>query len=107
LRNDGVTLACARCGQAFAAVGRRRFCSAACRQAAWRQRHPTTLPPPLPARLPRATIIYECTTCDTRLLGEQRCPDCHRFGRRLGPGGPCPHCEEPVAISDLIQDGGR
>ena len=34
--------------------------------------------------------------------GEQRCPDCGIFARRTGPGGPCPHCDEPIAIKDLI-----
>src|SRR5665213_2436958 len=37
LRDDSVTIACARCGQPFVPSGRRRFCSAACRQRAWRQ----------------------------------------------------------------------
>lgn len=41
LRNDGVTIVCERCGQPFAPSGRRRFCSTACRQAAWRRRRPT------------------------------------------------------------------
>jgi hypothetical protein len=46
--------------------------------------------------------IYQCPVCDTRYLGEQWCPDCQRFCRRLGPGGPCPQCDEPVAFSDLL-----
>lgn len=100
-RNDSVTIACPVCGTCFCPVGRRRFCSDACRQAAWRRRHPTPLPV-LPVRQPRATIIYECPLCETRYLGQQRCPDCQRFCRRLGSGGSCPHCEEPVAIADLI-----
>jgi len=37
-------------------------------------------------------------------IGEQRCPDCATFARRIGPGGPCPHCAEPVAIADLIEE---
>ena len=38
--NDGVTLRpCPACGSSFAASGRRRHCSDACRQAAWRRRH--------------------------------------------------------------------
>ncbi|MGH2364008.1 MAG: hypothetical protein ACRDHX_05070, partial [Chloroflexota bacterium] len=39
---------------------------------------------------------YECSGCGVRLLGEQRCPDCGLFARRLGLGGLCPHCDEPV-----------
>jgi hypothetical protein len=37
-----------------------------------------------------------------RYLGEQYCSDCRSFCRRIGPGGTCPHCDEPVAINDLI-----
>jgi ssDNA-binding Zn-finger/Zn-ribbon topoisomerase 1 len=100
-RDDPVTIPCPRCGQRFVAVGRQRYCSAACRQAGWRQRHPTPLPL-LPTRGPRVATVYECVECGTRYLGEQRCPDCQRFCRRLGPGGACPHCEEPVALADLL-----
>ena len=105
-RNDGLTILCPVCGGGFRPVGRRRFCSDACRQAAWRQRHPVPLPA-LPARPPRAGVVYECPACSTRYLGEQRCPDCQLFCRRVGPGGPCPHCDEPVAVADLIPNEGR
>lgn len=50
-------------------------------------------------------MVYACPSCDTRFLGEQRCPDCGLFGRRVGPGGLCPHCEEPVALADLLPHG--
>jgi hypothetical protein len=46
-------------------------------------------------------IVYQCPDCETRYLDEQRCPDCGLFARRIGTGGPCPHCDEPVAINDL------
>jgi hypothetical protein len=108
-RDDGVTVAgavCPVCGAPFRPAGRRRFCSAACRQAAWRRRHPAP-PPPAPAPAPRAAAVYECPACGARLLGEQRCPDCNRFCRRVGPGGRCPHCDEPVAVADLVTPGGR
>jgi uncharacterized Zn-finger protein len=101
-RNDSATIACPICGADFRPRGRRRFCSDACRQAAWRQRHPAPLPP-LPARTPRPATIYECPSCGTRYLGEQRCDDCQQFCRRIGPGGPCPYCDEPVAVADLLQ----
>jgi hypothetical protein len=55
----------------------------------------------------RGTVVYECPTCGARLLGEQRCPECHVFCRRVGPGGRCPHCDEPVAVVDLISHEGR
>jgi len=105
-RND--TAACPACGQPFTPAGRRRWCSDKCRQAAWRHRHPApaataaALPPP---RQPtRETTIYQCPDCQERYLGQQRCDDCGTFCHRIGPGGPCPHCDEPVAIHDLIND---
>lgn len=54
---------------------------------------------------PALPVIYECSACETRYLGERRCPDCNLFNRRVGPGGSCPHCDDLVAISDLT--GGR
>lgn len=116
-RNDAVTIGpprgpsglpgnpivCPICGRSFAPVGRQRVCSAACRQTLWRRRHPRSLPA-MPARVPRAATVYVCGACGTRYLGEQWCPDCQRPCRRLGPGGPCPQCDEPVALSDLLPD---
>jgi hypothetical protein len=101
-RND--TAACPACGQPFTPAGRRRWCSDACRQAGWRRRRPTpqAAAPLPPSPQARDTTIYQCPDCDQRYLGQQRCDDCGTFCRRLGPGGPCPHCDEPVATSDLI-----
>ena len=103
LRNDGVTLACPACGATVPASGRRRFCSPGCRQAAWRRQHqPTVSKVTPPAGSPlNAFTVYECPSCEVRLLGQQRCPDCHLWARRLGPGGLCPHCDEPVTLADL------
>jgi hypothetical protein len=110
-RNDGVALSprrstCPNCHRGFTPVGRRRFCSDACRQAAWRARQPDRLVTAilLPPRTPRPATIYECPSCEARYLGEQRCSDCGVFCRRVGPGGPCPHCDEPVAVRDLLGD---
>lgn len=50
----------------------------------------------------RADTVYQCPACDARYLGEQRCDECNTWCRRLGPGGPCPCCDEPVAITDLL-----
>src|SRR5439155_18422921 len=58
----------------------------------WRERHPAPLPP-LPSRAPRLATVYECPECSTRYLGDQRCPDCGVFCRRIGPGAECPHCD--------------
>jgi hypothetical protein len=103
-RNDDRTIACPVCSHGFQPSGRRRFCSDSCRQAAWRARRPVTPVAPIPPRSPRPVTVYECPACETRSLGEQRCPDCHLFCRRVGPGGACPHCDEPVALVDLVSN---
>lgn len=56
----------------------------------------------VPERAPRSATVYECPECERRFLGEQRCAECNRFCRSLGPGGECPCCTEPVALADLI-----
>ena len=89
---------------------RARYCSAACRQRAYRLRRITAIPAdlgPWLAELRRrqalvAHPVYECPTCQTRYVGERRCPDCHVFCRKLGPGGTCPHCDEPVLLAELL-----
>ena len=101
--------ACPVC-RATIASARARYCSDACKQRAYRQRQTGDLPVDLDAltadlrsrRTLVARTVYECPTCETRLLGEQRCPDCHVFCRRLGLGGPCPHCDDPVTLADLL-----
>ena len=100
VRNDTATTTCGQCDTAFTAVGRQTWCTDACRQAAWRRRRaaPAPAPPPLTAK---TNTIYECPECETRYLGTQRCNECNTWCRRLGPGGPCPHCDEPVTITDL------
>jgi predicted RNA-binding Zn-ribbon protein involved in translation (DUF1610 family) len=45
-------------------------------------------------------VIYECPGCGERQTTRQ-CEDCNLFTRRLGPGGECPHCGEPVLASEL------
>jgi hypothetical protein len=103
--DDETTTACAACGRALQRVGRQRFCGAACRQSAWRRRHPAPLPT-IPPRSPRPSTVYECPACGARSLGEHYCADCRCFCRRIGPGGLCPACDEPVAIADLLVEGG-
>ena len=58
-------------------------------------------PPPPPTRpgghhpgrpAPPGFTVYECPGCGERQLGEQRCETCRTFTRRIGVGGPCPHC---------------
>jgi len=51
----------------------------------------------------QADTVYQCPMCDVRLIGEQYCEECHSFARRLGPGGNCPCCDEPISITELLQ----
>ena len=103
LCNDRETIACALCGTQFQPVGRQRFCTPAHRQAAWRRRHPTPLPV-VPTHTPRQTTVYQCPACESRYLGDQYCSDCGQFCRRVGVGGLCPACDEPVAVTDLLPE---
>lgn len=100
-RNVGVTTPCPMCGVPFTPRGRPQVCSAACRQARFRRRHAVSVPT-LPRWGARAATIHECPSCETRYLGGQRCPACRIFGRKLGPGGACPHCDEPILLADLL-----
>jgi predicted nucleic acid-binding Zn ribbon protein len=89
---------------------RARYCSDACKQRAYRQRQTDDMPVDLDVltadlrsrRVLVAHTVYECPTCEARFLGTQRCPDCHVFCRRLGLSGPCPHCDEPVTLAELL-----
>lgn len=94
---------CPVCGSQVSSA-RARFCSGRCRMRAHRQRHPQPLPvlQPHPPRTPAWPQIYECPECEQRLLGVRRCPECNLFTRRLGPGGVCPHCDEPVLLAELL-----
>jgi hypothetical protein len=99
VRDETATMACALCGRMFVPKGRQRHCDTLCRQRAWRIAHAT----PRTAAQPvvKATTVYECDGCGNRYLGVQRCEDCNTFARKVGPGGCCPHCQEPVALADL------
>lgn len=103
-RNDTVTAACAACAGPLPTGRTRTTCSDACRQALWRRRHQTPLTQPtVPAGQPRRPhTIYACEDCGTRTLGDQRCEDCGTFMHRVGPGGLCPCCDEPVTVDELL-----
>ena len=45
-------------------------------------------------------VVYECPSCEERVVG-RRCPECNVFCRRLGPGGGCPACCEIVLADEL------
>jgi len=95
---------CPICEHPFTPNRRRRFCSDACRAIAYRRRRDANQPPiVVPAAQPRRPItIYECGNCATRTLGQQRCDDCGTFMTRVGHGGLCPCCDEPVTINELL-----
>jgi hypothetical protein len=92
---------CSYCDNNFTSSGRRRYCCDACRQGAYRRR--SRAPAPEPIRVPQQDTVYECPSCEARYLGVRRCPDCNQYCRRIGAGGLCPHCDEPVAHNDLEQ----
>jgi len=97
-------LRCPVCWTTFQRVRRQRYCSDNCRKTAWARRRaatPNTPPPPPPGRR-RAATIYSCPSCESRYHGQQWCPDCNQPCTRVGLGGLCPHCDEPVAIADLL-----
>jgi hypothetical protein len=102
--DDGARVICPVCQQSFARQGKRQWCSAACKAAAWRRRRQAE-PPRIvlpPARPRRPITVYECEGCGARAVGQQRCEECGTFMRKLGLGGPCPHCDEPVAVTELL-----
>lgn len=103
-RNDDVTMACPVCATPFVASGRRRYCRDACRVAAHRRRQAaleahTVLPA---GRRRKDTTVYECADCATRSVSEQRCADCGTFMSRVGIGGACPCCGEPLTVDELL-----
>ena len=106
-RNVNVTeQECAACRGPLPAGRARQWCSDACRQGAYRNRHtPTVTAPTIPAKTPRRPhTIYQCPNCETRLLGTQRCQDCGAFMTRIGYGGTCPCCEEPLTFDELLDN---
>jgi endogenous inhibitor of DNA gyrase (YacG/DUF329 family) len=103
-QDDSGTTSCPVCQRPFTPAGRQAYCSPRCRKTAFRRRHqdpPGALTVP-PARPRSRYTIYECPACGERRAGQQRCNDCSIFGNKIGIGGPCPHCSEPVTISDLL-----
>jgi len=110
-RDDRHPLAiCPMCGNEFQPDGRGRFCKPRCRQQAYRLRH---------RRLDTATLtnvthqlrrdhrlieqtVYECSSCQERLLGERRCHSCNLWCRNIGIGGECGGCGELVTVSELL-----
>jgi hypothetical protein len=85
-------------------VGRlRSYGEAACGQAAFRARRQQPVIPAPPRHSHRLDVLYECAGCGERLLNEQRCETCCRFARRLGVAVICPSCDEPILLSELLE----
>lgn len=107
MSHEAVRRACPICGT-LPESRRATYCSHRCQMIAFRRRHghqqlarefsAHSLTKPS-----REHVVYECGRCETRFLGDQRCSDCHRFCRRLGPGGYCPGCSDIVTVDELLQ----
>ena len=103
-------LVCPVCATLFQRVRRQRFCSARCRKIAWARTHQSDPRPAEPVPPPgrrRAATVYCCGTCETRYFGQQWCHECNTPAARIGYGGLCPHCDEPVALIDLLGTQGE
>jgi predicted nucleic acid-binding Zn ribbon protein len=97
-------LRCPVCWTSFTRVRRQQYCSDNCRKTAWNRRRAAAIsipPTPPPARR-RDITVYSCPSCDARYYAQQWCPDCNQPCTRIGLGGLCPHCDEPVAASELL-----
>ncbi len=103
-RHDGVTMTCPVCQCSFNPVGRQRYCGDPCRSAAYRRRRDAgQTPVVVPKGQPRKPItVYSCDGCGARAVGDQRCEECQIFMRRIGIGGTCPSCEEPISVNELL-----
>jgi predicted nucleic acid-binding Zn ribbon protein len=106
---------CVVCGAALR-TSQQRYCTRACQQQAYRLRLRQHQPSRvdlvnIQAELKRRRhlteqMVYECPTCETRSVGEQRCSDCNTFARALGVGGSCPDCDAVLLLTELIQQEG-
>lgn len=106
-RDGCATVICPVCASSFVASPKQRYCSHACRSTAWRRRRHVPVAAEIvvpPGRSKRALSVYECEACGVRSVGEQRCEGCGSFMRRVGLGGCCPHCDEAVAVIDLLDE---
>jgi len=99
---------CPVCWTPFTRIRRQRYCTDACRKTAWTRRHAAnTTRPIIETLVPQAirrrdVTIYACPSCESRYHAQQWCHDCNQPCTRVGLGGLCPNCDEPVAITDLL-----
>lgn len=99
------TQMCLYCSEVLPKGRSRTYCSDNCRVNAWKRRNKAAVSQAEIPKSPstKATTIYECPQCDKRYLGDQYCYECGSFCTKVGSGGLCPHCDEPVAFIDLIE----
>ena len=101
---------CPGCQQYFTAPGGRTHCTPACKTADWRRQHPNRPAPGQSASPP--PDVYICPGCYHRYQHHQpsltapphACPDCAIPTRRIGIGGHCPCCDQPVAAIELLDN---
>lgn len=101
---EELTTTCPACQRRFSPVGLQRFCCEACRVAVYRRGRESPAAPAVALRHARRQplTIYACDRCGARALGEQLCAECRNPMRRVGLGGFCPCCNEPVAVEELL-----
>jgi predicted RNA-binding Zn-ribbon protein involved in translation (DUF1610 family) len=99
-------LPCPVCQSWFIVRGKQLYCGKLCRDTAYRRRKQSASRPiqQPTMRLQRAVTVYECEACGERSLGSGRCEQCRTFMRKLGLGGICPHCDEPVTVTDVLKE---
>lgn len=104
LCHDSVTMNCPVCQRLFVPAGRQKYCGEGCRARAYRRRRDAgRAPVVVPKARPRKPVtVYACDDCGARAVGEQRCDDCGTFMRRVGIGGACPNCDEPISLNELL-----
>ena len=93
------------CGRLLTS-SRARYCDGTCRMRALRHRRLlASSRQVVQEQAPRPSVgqfVYECTRCGERFLGERRCPECQLYTRNLGLGGPCPDCDHPIVLAELL-----
>lgn len=96
---------CPVCQSRFEGRGKQLYCGKLCRDTAYRRRkHSATRRIPQPTTRSKGCLtVYECGGCGRRSLRYERCEQCRTFMRKLGLGGPCPYCEAPVTVTDLLK----
>ena len=98
----GEALSCPGCQHLFSPVGRQKHCCEACRVAVYRRSREATHVPDVAPRSRQPIAVYACERCGARAIGERRCEECRSAMRRVGLGGCCPCCAEPIALDELL-----